>query len=143
MEQRGRKSEAALLITHLPGQWPDPPAELNEVQATHWRRIVATKPADWFGPDTYPLLVQYVRTIERAAQIADELNASETEWMRTDEGLKRHERLLKAENMLSENLVRLATKMRLAQQSRYSEKAAATAHRNAGAVAKPWESRRR
>lgn len=146
METRGRKSADAAAITpvvHLPGKWPEPPAELTEKQGELWRVIVATKPHDWFGPDTYPLLVEYVRTVGAAQVIAIAIEEFKPEWLADEEGLKRFERLSRLQDAKAATLARLATKMRLSQQSRYSEKAAHTAASRAGGGAKPWQTVRR
>lgn len=145
MDQRGRKSFASQQVSnvvHLAGQWPEPPEGLTEAQATNWRAIVRTKPSDWFGPDTYPLLVEYVRAMDAADVIADALNGFQAEWMSDPAGLKRFEQLARLQDAKSATLARLATKMRLSQQSRYTEKLAGTAAKNAGAGRKPWESAR-
>ena len=143
MEQRGRKSLAAatLQVTHLPGQWPEPPARLTEAQAGMWRSIVVTKPHDWFGPDTYPLLVEYIRATEQADVLARELEDFNPEWLRDEDGLQRYEKLNRLADAKASSLARLATKMRLSQQSRYSEKTAHTAAKQAGSGAKPWHRR--
>lgn len=144
MDQRGRKSaEAAVLrVTHLPGQWPEPPERLTEAQATMWRSVVATKPHDWFGPDTYPLLVEYIRATEQADVLSKQLEEFDPEWLKDDDGLARYDRISRLADAKASSLARLATKMRLSQQSRYSEKSAHTASKQAGsAAAKPWHRR--
>lgn len=142
MEQRGRKSAESLLIgnvVHLKGQWPDAPAQLTQTQAENWNSIVRTKPSDWFGADTYPLLIEYVRAIDAASAIATALDGFQVEWMSDPEGLKRFEQLTRLQDAKAAMLARLATKMRLSQQSRYTEKTAATAAKQAHGR-KPWES---
>lgn len=143
MDQRGRKSAAASLhVVHLPGQWPQPPDRLTEAQAKAWENIVVTKPHDWFGPDTYPLLVEYIRAAEQADVLARQLEDFDSEWLKDDDGLQRYEKLSRLADAKAASLARLATKMRLSQQSRYSEKTAATASKQAGsAAAKPWHRR--
>lgn len=144
MDQRGRKSSAAasLHVVHLPGQWPEPPERLTPSQATMWESIVVTKPHDWFGPDTYPLLVEYIRATEQADVLAKQLEDFDPEWLKDEDGLQRYEKLNRLADAKASSLARLATKMRLSQQSRYSEKAAHTASKQAGsAQAKPWHRR--
>jgi hypothetical protein len=144
MEQRGIKSVAALAtaVVHLPGRWPEPPKGMSEAQQGAWKAIVATKPADWFGPDTYPLLVEYIRAAEQADVLARELQEFDPEWLRDEDGLKRYDRLSKLQDAKAGSLARLATKMRLSQQSRYATKVAHTAAERAGSsAAKPWQSR--
>lgn len=140
MDQRGRKSLEGQIsnVVHLPGQWPDPPEYLTDVQKESWREIVRTKPCSWFGPDTYPLLAEYVRVIETANKLAKMLDAFEDEWLNDPAGLKRYQTLADLQNKNGQSLVRLATKMRLAQQSQYTEKTAATAAKSVSG-ARPWE----
>lgn len=141
MEQRGRKSAASLQIgnvVHLNGQWPEAPEHLTESQVANWDKIVRTKPNDWFAADTYPLLIEYVRAIDGATAIAAALDRFQAEWMNDPAGLKRFEQLTRLQDAKAATLARLATKMRLSQQSRYTEKTAATAAKQASGR-KPWE----
>jgi hypothetical protein len=143
MEQRGRKSFASQQVgnvVHLGGQWPQAPEGLTDTQKANWDAIVHTKPSDWFGPDTYPLLIEYVRAIDSADVIATALNGFNPEWMSDPEGLKRFDQLTRLQDAKATSLARLATKMRLSQQSRYTEKTAGTAAKQASAGRKPWES---
>jgi len=144
MEPRGRKSADAVIATaqvvHLPGKWPEPPAELTETQAQAWRAIVATKPHDWFGPDTYPLLMEYVRAIQSARVIAEAIERFDPACLLQEDGLDLFERLNRMQDAKSGTLARLATKMRLAQQSRYDKQAANGKAKSAGSPGlKPWE----
>ena len=79
--KRGRKSDGDLtVIPGMPGQRPEPPPALTERQAEIWRGIVATKPPDYFGGDTQPLLVEYCRvvaTCEHLSEIIEQQSAGE------------------------------------------------------------------
>lgn len=100
---------------------PPPPAGLTEGQATTWRVIVDSEPAAWFTPSTLPLLRQYCIHVSRARRIANLLNAMEqAEQVDLDEYAK----LLRAEDLQTSALARLATKMRLSQQSTYDRQKA-------------------
>lgn len=132
---------AALAVRHVPGHWPEPPERLTEAQAEAWRSIVATKPADWFGPDTYPLLVEYIRATEQADLLAKELEEFDPEWLRDEDGLERYEKMNRLVDAKSTSMARLATKMRLSQQSRYDARPAARAAARAGGADKPWHRR--
>jgi hypothetical protein len=49
--QRGRKSaESLAILAAVPGQRPEPPAELTAEQAAEWRAIVGRRPVDCFTP---------------------------------------------------------------------------------------------
>ena len=50
MLQRGRKSSEGLSVVRVAPQRVAPPDRLGGDESTIWREIVASKPADWFGP---------------------------------------------------------------------------------------------
>lgn len=121
MEQRGRKSAAALSVISGDGITsigrPDPLPGLTARQVQVWREVVNRLPADWFPAETLPLLAQYCRHVveaERLALMIDQL----TEKGQFDLGdydllLRMHEREGRAASSL-------ATRMRLTQQATYS-----------------------
>lgn len=134
MEGRGRKSAASLTVVPagLPSRM-EPPQHLTETQQTLWREIVATKPVDWFSADNAPLLVEYVRAVDMGNLL--EIQIMATMAGSGDIGMKD---LLKMRDTEARRAMSLATKMRLTQQSKYTDKAAGTADRNSGSGAKPW-----
>jgi len=142
MDQRGRKSVEGHIaqVVHLPGKWPDPPENLTESQCENWRQIVRTRPYDWFGPETYPLLTEYVRSIDIASVLAQSMDGFTVnpDWMDDAAGVLRYERLTRLQKANAETLAKLATKMRLAQHSIQSEKVAASAAKNSANSRKPW-----
>jgi hypothetical protein len=134
---RGRpvgSSEAAQLARAgpiIPGQRPEPPADLEEDQAREWRSITARLPADWFTSENQPLLRELCRHICYARELAiriaalrdrilkdggDLLGKSE-EWRALREILQLH-------RMQSRSIADLATKLRLTQQSRIERQTA-------------------
>src|SRR5690349_15437450 len=122
MAQRGRKSAASLslgVVTGLPGQRPQPPDELTDEQADLWRAVVTTKPADWFQPDTHPLLSQYVRHVTAARVLATQIDGMDPACLADQEHLQRYEKLLAMRERESRAINALARGMRLTQQSRY------------------------
>jgi hypothetical protein len=131
MDQRGRKSlENLTVIATLPGQRPEPPGPLSDEEAAVWRAVVATKPSDWFLPDTWPLLADYCTACVQQEGVRRLLNTEECD----------KEKTLRLLDMLGKLKMALATKMRLSQQSRYRADAADAAQRRAGASPnKPWE----
>jgi hypothetical protein len=142
MDQRGRKSIDAIAtasVAQLPTSWPEAPAVLSASERAVWDRIVRTKPADWWGPDTFPLLIAYIRAIVESDVLAEEISElqADRECLKTPEGLERYAQLSRLMSANTQTLARLATKMRLAQQSRYDKRAAATASTTTKATAKP------
>lgn len=141
MEQRGRKgfSSSVVVLQGGVGSYPEPPEGLTDEQQGLWREIVRTKPVDWWGADSYPILAQYVRCITDSRVQARAIDNFQESWLADPEGLKRFKTLMDVRKATSAQLVSLATKMRLTQQSRYTEGSAATAARRASAPKKPWE----
>ena len=137
MDQRGRKSteNALTVVDGLLGSRPEPPEKLSDLERAVWRRIVATKPADWFTADSQPLLVEYCRACVFSDQLAESLAESavaisDPAWLKARDLQERNARLLTT----------LAMKMRLTQQSRWTKQTAFTANKNtAKEESKPWE----
>lgn len=133
----GMKSAASLSVVPVTAlarvQAPD---TLTAEEAALWTRVVDSKPADWFGDDSVPLLVEYVRCVGECdvlhAMVAAAL-VSEEEGI----GLKE---TMKLRDMASRRLLSIGTKLRLTQQSRYTSSAAATASKGSTAR-KPWAAR--
>ena len=135
MRTRGRQSAAHLaVVTNLANPRLAPPAFLTPPQAALWQEIVATKPAEWFGPDSAPVLTEYVRAVETCnvleLQVRKALDDGEPDWI---------ERILKLRDKEARRAADLATKLRLTQQSRYTPQAAATASKRTLHASKPWE----
>lgn len=137
MEGAGRKSRASLSVVAVGiPQRLEPLAGLNDEQAALWREITATKPVDWFAADSAPLLAEYVRAVDMGNRLAFAIEAAMTGSDADGPSLKD---LLKMRDTESRRVLSLATKMRLSQQSRYTDKSAGTADRKAGSASKPWQ----
>lgn len=148
MGKRGPKSAASLTVAavRLPGARPKPLAELTDAEAACWRQTVATKPADYFTADSWPLLAAYCRAVATStalgAKIA-EMTASALaggdpfEFAMLDKLLAMRDREGKAINAFMRS-------MRLTHQSRIEPRGAATAHKSANGrdatpKAMPWD----
>lgn len=139
MEHRGRKSTASLaVVSELTDRRQTPPDVLTEAEKELWRAVVATKPGDWWDAGTVPHLVEYCRTKTSLELVSAEFTGFDSEWLKTDDGLKRYHRLINVRDKLQGRITNLAMKMRLTQQSRYSEKTANTAA-NRAAPQRLWE----
>ena len=134
METPGRTSSVALSIaTATPWARIEPPPTLTESQAALWRAVTATKPPEWFKADCAPVLEAYVQAVENYRRTAAALDQADSCDIQT------YKILTKLSIDQSQLIATLATKLRLTPQSRYTEKAAATADRRTGAViGKPW-----
>lgn len=133
MQQRGRKSAEGLSVVRVaPSERVQPPDRLGASEAAIWREIVASKPADWFGADSIPLLEHYCSMVVESQRVAAQLR------LVSPECLDDYQRLITLQTKIGGLLASLATKMRLTQQSRYGARAAATAS-DRTAAKKPWE----
>ena len=137
-KKRGKKSAAELNIVPIERaiKPPSAPTDLSNEMKVEWKAIVERMPPDWFTRETHALLTQYCRHVVCARRVAQLIDKAETE---EDFFVQDYNRLLKMQSLESNNITSLATKMRLTQQSKYSEKAAHTAATNANNLPKPWE----
>lgn len=130
-----RKSTASLTVLPVqPLAHITVPNGLSAAEAALWREVVDSKPAEWFGPDSAPLLVEYVR----AKITCDQLDELVKKALGADDS-QATEAALRARDREAKRLAMLGTKLRLTQQSRYTPQAAATANKRAG-MRRPWES---
>ena len=138
MEGRGRKSTASLTVLKGgAGERIEAPKGMPKAQRELWGAVVGSKPADWFGPDNAPLLVEYVRAVDMANKLESQLD---TLMATGDVAAGELRSLLNMRDKESRRVTSLATKMRLSQQAKYTEKSAATADRRGGAQGgKLWQ----
>lgn len=139
MEKRGRKSINELTIISINHRVRLAPSlRLTEAEKATWLEVINAKPADWFGKEHIPLIEQYVLHISNVHVIKDQLQAMKPEWITTDEGLKRYDKLLQMHEREGRAISSLATRLRLTPQSTYSAKKAAGYVPIEGK--KPWDS---
>lgn len=130
----GRVSSAALSVveTDVTGtSRPRAPAELTPEQSREWAVVVNRMPADWFGAETYPLLVQYCRHVVSSDRVAQLIAAAEA----GDQfDVREYDQLLKMQEREGRAMSALATRMRLTQQTTYDK-----SKRKPSAAKRPWE----
>lgn len=131
-----RLSVAGLSIVpaSAPGALAPAPKELSPAEARLWEETVASKPADWFGPDNYPLLKEYCR----AAVMCDTLARQARAAVRKKDAAT-IKLVLDMRDKEAKRAASLGTKLRLTQQSKYTPQAAATADRRVKG-GRPWQS---
>lgn len=114
---------------------------MAEGELSYWLATVNSRPADWFGSEHIPLLVNYCRHACRADILAQSLASFDPAWLMEDEGLKRYERLSKLARDESSAVNTLARAMRITHQSLYRADKAATV---VGGTARnrPWENQK-
>lgn len=136
-----RKSIASLTVVRggapkdapaTPVQLAPVPDDLSPAEAKVWRTTVESKPADFFGPDAYPLL----KELCRAAVMCDTLAKAVEEGARSKD-LGKLRSMLNVRDREAKRMADIATKLRCTQQSRYTPGAAATADKRASGK-RPW-----
>jgi hypothetical protein len=140
----GRKSvsAAAIVVQGSFGTRPDPPAELTPGAQAIWRRTVASEAGDFFRTAALQaMLADYCRHTEAADVLGAQIDAFDVDWFQSDEGLKRYDMLTKMRERETRAAADRATKLRLTNQSRYTQRAAEFAGRKQTAEAKPWQNR--
>ena len=90
-----RKSEAALTVASINHRVRlNPPATLTEAERGLFLQAVNSKPADYYDKSHLPLLEQYVRHLSYVQVIRDQITAMQPDWLTTEDGLKRYDKLL-------------------------------------------------
>lgn len=134
---------------------PEPPPELEPVEADIWRSITAKLPGDWFAPEVAPMLKELCRHVRHANDLALDLAAARAgiaavtadQTMTIPERLaalgeasKVMGRLLRMHGYQTERIGNLATKLRLTNQAKVPAGAAARKARDETKPAgvRPW-----
>ena len=113
---------------------------MTDRQKELWREIVNDEPVEHFGTAaTRHMLGDLCRCLEMIEWIATTVNTFKVEWMKSKDGLKRISDYSKLRAREVDQHARLATKLRLSNQSRYTRWTAETASRNTKKGLKPWE----
>jgi hypothetical protein len=123
-----RKSIQALAtVTPLKLEAPrlQPPATLSAFQAEVWRRTVRALPGDWFGVEHIPLLTEYCRQVERAAQV-DVMVAAAVD------DVDQYAKLTRVGMALSATIAQLCRAMRITQQAQVKPETAGKRSQGAG-----------
>jgi P27 family predicted phage terminase small subunit len=134
----GRKSTSELLsVVPMSAARMPPHHSLTEQQAPLWVEIVDSLPADFFRPGDTPLLAAYCKAWSFYLRASAEIEANGVTL--EDERGKRYAN--PASQMVvtqASAMAQMATKLRLAPSSRYSEKSASTRQQTVGG-GRPWE----
>lgn len=121
-------------IRALPGREkrrPPPPEGLTDEQSRMWRSITETEAAGWFDSAARQHLLRlYIEHATFRGRLQETIEKISIEKLLDDKLAGRFEGLLKARDRETKQLVSLATRMRLTNQSRYTPSAAGTAARN-------------
>lgn len=130
MARRSVAAQTTVPIPKLPAL-PPAPDGLSEPERRLWVKVVESKPVDWFGGDSLPLLTEYIR----AACMCDDLAREIAGALRGDP--RTLKRLLSMRDTEARRAGILATKLRLTLQSRYGPRKAAAEDGKANGR-RPW-----
>ena len=120
----------------MPGFEPlSVPRDLTESEAEVWRGLVTSKPADYFGPEHIPVMVEYARAVCRGHVIDQQIRAFDPVALEDNEGLRRYDRLVGMSCKNALVVKTLATTMRITQQAILR---ADKASLGSGKGRKPW-----
>lgn len=137
MDQRGRKSSAALTVIADSGiestPRPKPPLDFTDEQSREWVEIVNRLPAEWFPRETFPLLEQYCRHVITARKLEQLIFQAESP---EEIDINQYDKLLKMRERESRIISSLGTRMRITQHSQYDK----GKKRGSTITAKPWRS---
>ena len=137
--KRGRRSAADLLtVVPLSGQRLAAPASLTAEQATEWRSIVDSLPADYFRPGDVPLLAAYCVATSLYKRAAANMEARGMTF-EDDRGREMVNPVHQILTSQASAMAQMAIKLRLCPSARYSEKQAATKTGESAKPARPWE----
>jgi hypothetical protein len=119
---------------------PEPPEDLTEAQGEIWRAVIATEPPGYFDTAArQAMLADYCTRREAANTLSLVIAGFKSEWLRSEGGSKRYQRLAKMRDLEMRAVSALATKLRLTNQARLSPKVAGTRARNFSPQTKPWD----
>ena len=110
-----------------------PPEGMTDEQAEVWRTVVGARSADFFSPDSAPLLEEYCRVVVMCRLLALQVEAAIAGG---DSGELKA--ILDIRDKESRRMTSIATKLRLTNQSRYTPQAAAPAAMKGGG-GKVWQ----
>jgi len=140
--KRGPKP-AHEVVRALPGREerrPPPPEGMTEAQANLWRAITETEPGNWFDSAARQSLLRlYCEHACFRADLQRLIDRTPVEKIVDEDSAKSFEAMLRARDREMKQLVSLATRMRLTNQSRYTPGAAGSAGKNNPTGPKPWE----
>ena len=139
MKKRGPKSAAELSVVQTKFiERPKPPSDLNKTEKAIWNLTVMDEVADFFRTQSMKdMLKDYCRNRCSCDLISQTIRLFEAEYLKNHKGAKRYADLIRMRENESTAAARLATKLRLTNQSRYTPKAAGTASKDSGEI-KPW-----
>jgi hypothetical protein len=145
MAKRGRESAASIVSSSAQGLSTEnrlqPPVNLTDAEMQVWHQVVSDQPSNAFTDTHIPMLEMYCRHVVRGRVLAEQVINFEMEWLESDEGLKRYDRLLAMSERESRAASSLATRLRITRQAIDQQTVARTLV-NKPKANKPWETKK-
>lgn len=138
MSRKSLEAKSVSAVIELTRKLPEPPEILTEEQADTWRLVINSCAGDMISPESYPILVEYCRSISAANAIAKQLDSFDPGWIDEADGLLRWDKFLSIQNRVSARMVSLATKLRITPQVRIHKEKAGLAAAKSGKP-RPWQ----
>ena len=138
---RGRKSAASLVVVPLvPGQGrPEPPVELDTLEARVWREVVAALPAHWIDPAGQLILRRLVAQSAIAERLEERIRALRSQGQ---DDSKEAGALAARHDVAGKAVANLLTQLRATPRSRMVSRAAGPQIARTSSL-RPWEIRSR
>lgn len=124
MGKRGPKSNLTVVPTASRVRRPPPPSYLGKEAAEVWRATVAQMPQGWFSAEHHPTLADYCEHVVRGRFLSRELAKFKPDWLSSEEGVKRYEKLAAAAERETRAMLACARSLRLSHQARQQPKSA-------------------
>lgn len=143
MAQRGRKPAASLAlvgkVTPIAKETRlAPPRHMLALDKQVWLEVINDQPAKAFSATHGPLLEMYCRHIVQARVLSEQVLNFEPDWLATDEGLKRYDKLLGMVERETRAASSLATRLRITRQA-VDQQTIARGMNNKTTAPRPWE----
>lgn len=140
MAQPGKRSAASWAVTGVVSTITRvaPPSVLSDAERGLWLATVNSKPAEWFGDEHMPMLLEYVRHVSTADLLTREIEGFTPAMFADPEELKKLKTLTAMRAREAQCINTLARSMRITQQSVYRADKAATLANRGGGIRKPW-----
>lgn len=103
-----------------------------------WLEVINDQPAKAFSATHGPLLEMYCRHIVQARVLSEQVLNFEPDWLATDEGLKRYDKLLGMVERETRAASSLATRLRITRQA-VDQQTIARGMNNKTTAPRPWE----
>jgi hypothetical protein len=115
--------EDASVPPTIPGLQPEPLEELAKDERAEWAKFTARMPADWFPPETWPMLAQLCRHVCQGRWVGQCLQEARAGLCKDldDDNLEKVERLQRLHDREGRAMTALMVRLRLTSQQRIAD----------------------